>query len=84
MTTVSTSAARADGAEIASQIPPSPPSSALTVRAASGSSTIRLSQTIVMPSPRGPTPPTAAGRLRLRRRPGTGTPPPICAADDSI
>ncbi len=61
MTIVRISAALAEGAVMASQIPPRPPSSALTVSAASGRSTIRLSQIIVMPSPRGPTPPDPGG-----------------------
>ncbi len=69
--TVTRSAAIAVGASIASMKPPMPFSNALVVIAASGSSTIRLSQSVATPSPRGPIPP-AARRPSCPLRAGRG------------
>ena len=76
--TVSTSAARAAGAEIASHRPATPLSSERVATAASGSRTMTLSHSVATPSPSGPTPPTAAGRRPPppRRMPAPGK----CAA----
>jgi hypothetical protein len=69
---VTSSAARAAGASMASSSPPTPFSSDLARTAASGSRTMMLSHSIATPSWSGPTPPTPARDLR---RPRTRAPP---------